>query len=312
MKEFIKYLEAKNHSKTTRETYLRYISSFLKWYGADLFNCTKKDIIKYLQYLENNKEHANRTRSLALNALKHYFTYLYASGQTISNPANLLNIRGTHKRTLYNIYTPDQLNAIYDNYHVLYIQNYDDSHIPQKLRYDFSLCRQRNHVILGIFLYQGIVTSELNKIALDDVDLNRAVIKIKAGRKSNERNIPLQAAQIGPLINYINTVRPQLLEKYNSSSNALFLPMLDNNANATYNKPLAGVLYALAKQVKSLDENFVNFKQIRASAITHWLQTEGLRKAQYLAGHRYISSTENYLPNNLEGLIDDVAKFNPF
>ncbi len=46
--------------------------------------------------------------------------------------------------------------------------------------------------------------------------------------------------------------------------------------------------------------------------ITQWLKIDGLRKAQYYAGHRYISSTEKYLPNDIDGLIDDIAKFNPF
>ena len=66
------------------------------------------------------------------------------------------------------------------------------------------------------------------------------------------------------------------------------------------------------KQLKSIDRNFINFSQIRTSVITHWIQTEGLRKAQYLAGHRNIVSTETYLPNDLNELINDIQKFNPF
>jgi hypothetical protein len=31
-----------------------------------------------------------------------------------------------------------------------------------------------------------------------------------------------------------------------------------------------------------------------------------------MAGHRYISSTENYLPNNIDDLIDDIKKLHPF
>jgi integrase/recombinase XerD len=75
---------------------------------------------------------------------------------------------------------------------------------------------------------------------------------------------------------------------------------------------LMHTLKPLTKQVKSIDKNLLNFKQIRASVITHWLKIEGLRKTQYNAGHRYISSTEKYLPNQIDGLIDDIAKFNPF
>ena len=72
------------------------------------------------------------------------------------------------------------------------------------------------------------------------------------------------------------------------------------------------IFKSFTKQVKALDANFLNFKQVRASVITTWLKTQGLRKAQYMAGHRYISTTERYLPNEIAGLIDDISKFNPF
>jgi integrase/recombinase XerD len=36
-----------------------------------------------------------------------------------------------------------------------------------------------------------------------------------------------------------------------------------------------------------------------------------LREAQHRSGHRYVSSTEAYLVNDLEGLAEDVAKFHP-
>jgi hypothetical protein len=68
----------------------------------------------------------------------------------------------------------------------------------------------------------------------------------------------------------------------------------------------------LSRQVKSIDKQFFNFLQVRASIITFWIKTQGLRKAQYLAEHRNISTTEAYLPNNLDGLIDDINKLHPF
>jgi integrase/recombinase XerD len=36
-----------------------------------------------------------------------------------------------------------------------------------------------------------------------------------------------------------------------------------------------------------------------------------LRQAQYLAGHRYISSTESYQQNEMEGLSEEVNQFHP-
>ena len=72
------------------------------------------------------------------------------------------------------------------------------------------------------------------------------------------------------------------------------------------------VFKALTRHIKTFDKQFNSFKQLRSSVITFWIKTHNLRKAQYFAGHRYISSTEDYLPNNLENLIDDINKLHPF
>jgi integrase len=77
------------------------------------------------------------------------------------------------------------------------------------------------------------------------------------------------------------------------------------------NQGIYDALSHLRRKMKAIDRNFVNFRQIRASVITNWLKTEGLRKAQYLAGHRTVQSTERYQPNNLENLIEDIAKHHP-
>jgi integrase/recombinase XerD len=45
--------------------------------------------------------------------------------------------------------------------------------------------------------------------------------------------------------------------------------------------------------------------------IVKWLKLYNLRKVQYLAGHRYISSTESYQQSEMEGLTEEVNKFHP-
>jgi len=169
-------------------------------------------------------------------------------------------------------------------------------------------------------VYQGLTTRELQRITLADLDLNKATVKISGTKKSNERNIPLNASQIGTLIHYLNEIRPQFLAFLNTENEQLFLPLPEAGRlvvskvelTKVNNPDLMGVIKNLSKQVKTLESKFVNFKQIRASVITHWIKTTGLRKAQYLAGHRYISSTENYLPNDLQSLTEDITKYNPF
>jgi integrase len=160
--------------------------------------------------------------------------------------------------------------------------------------------------MLTFLLYQGLPTTELPQINLNDIDMQKARLTLNNGLTI--RNLPIQAAQMGTLIYYINNIRPQALEFCGIETEKLFFSLSAEQCEKTFSKPLR----KLTKQVKSIDKQFVNFAQTRASVITHWIQAEGLRKAQYLAGHKHINSTENYLPNDINSLMNDIQKFNPF
>jgi site-specific recombinase XerD len=140
--------------------------------------------------------------------------------------------------------------------------------------------------------------------------LIKATLKIRGGKRLNDRVLPLKASQIGLLMQYTQKTRPQIQEYHRTENNKLFLPLATSPKNA---KDKVTYIYELlATQIRTIDKQFLNFTQIRASLITFWLKTYGLRKAQYMAGHRNISTTEAYLPNNLEDLTNDISKLHPF
>ena len=70
-------------------------------------------------------------------------------------------------------------------------------------------------------------------------------------------------------------------------------------------------LHHLILALKQIDPSVISAKQIRQSVIALWLKTEDVRKVQYKAGHRYVSSTETYLINDLEDLQEDINKYHP-
>ena len=74
---------------------------------------------------------------------------------------------------------------------------------------------------------------------------------------------------------------------------------------------LSNLMTQLMLKVKKINPSVMNTQQIRASVITKWVKVYNLRKAQYLAGHRYISSTEGYLQHDLEGLQEELNRFHP-
>ena len=113
-------------------------------------------------------------------------------------------------------------------------------------------------------------------------------------------------------MHYTQNIRPQILELNNNDSEKLFLPLPEYSKTHTDKSSIMGTFKQLSKQVKTVSPVFLNFKQVRASVITGWIKTEGLRKSQYLAGHRYISTTERYIENDMESLTDDINSLHPF
>jgi len=310
--DFISYLQSKNLAPSSVAHYVRELALFLAWIDKEEIQIIKPDVLKYLEYLKNKRNLENVSRSRILNSLNHYFTFLHKQEQINENPCLFLKIRGTQKTSLYRTFSPEELQTLYDTFYLLFVRDYDNSHIPKNQRRQSDLSKQRNAVILNILINQGTTTKEIDKILLQDLDLMQATLKIRGGQKSNERILQLEATQIGVLMNYLQNIRPQLLEYHTQESEKLFLTLPEYSRQQTESSNLMHVFKPLVKQLKSIDPNFLSFKQIRASIITNWLKNQSLRKVQYLAGHRYISSTEKYLSNNLDGLINDIDKLHPF
>jgi len=312
LRAFTEYLQKKNLALSSIIRYRTDVEKFFNRTQKEAIQVTKADILKHLEYLKKRKKQQNVTRKMHLISLNHYFTFLYEREEITENPCLFLKMRGTKKKTIYKTFTAERLAELFDNYYHHFIKNYDDSHIKPHNRYYASLSRERNAAILSFLVYQGTTTKELDTLLLQDLDLIKATVKIRGGKKSNSRNLPLKAEQIGLLMHYLQNIRPQLVEYSTIESEKVFLPLPQYSKKNTDKENLMHLFKRFRDQVRSIEPHFINFKQIRASVITHWLKTEGLRKTQYLAGHRYISSTERYQANNIESLTNDIAKLHPY
>jgi site-specific recombinase XerD len=310
-KEFIAYLQSKDFAERSITNNVKYVAQFFEKMKKEAIQITKPDILKFLEYLKN-KGFKNAYRSYYLSALKHYFNFLYQEKRIAQNPCLFLKIRGTRKIIRYKIYTPEELDELFDNYYSFFVRGYDISHIPKNVRKEAVLSKERNALALSFLIYQGATTTEIENIELKDIDLIKAVLQIHGRRKLNSRTLPLKATQIGLLMNYLQNIRPQILEYQTKESEKLLLPLPEVGHKKTDKDITKNVFARLSMQLKSIDKQFLNVVQLRASVITFWLKTQGLRKTQYLAGHRQISTTEKYLPNNLDSLTDDINKLHPF
>ena len=312
MKKFRQYMESRSLSKATQTEHLKTLNIFFKWVKKEDIQVTKPDVLKYLEHLKK-KGLQNVSRRNHLITLNHYFTHLYNSDLITENPCWFIKIRGTNKKKLHKIYLPEELDQLFDNYYVLFVRNYDDSrHRHEGQRHYSTLYRGRNALITSILFNQGTTTQEIQKIETNDIDLIKATIRIKGGKRLNERVLPLKASQMGLIMHYLQNIRPQILDYHTNDSEKLFMSLPAIGYKTTENEMDRNVFTPLVKQLKTIDKQFINFQQVRASVITFWIKNNGLRKAQYMAGHRNISSTEKYVSNDLDGLTDDINKLHPF
>jgi len=67
----------------------------------------------------------------------------------------------------------------------------------------------------------------------------------------------------------------------------------------------------IKKMINRYEPGLRNKSQIRTSVITGWLQHYNLRGVQYMAGHKYVSSTERYRMDTLEDLQKELEKYHP-
>lgn len=253
------------------------------------FGTTKEEIDykTFLKYIEELKKTGIKTNTLQnyIANLKIYFSYLQEENYRSDNPIENLQIKGRIKNILGHLLTPEELEDLYYSYQIK----------------DNNLARKRNKIIIGLLVYQGIHTKELPHLKEEHIEIYKGKIHIPQTPKTNARTLELKPWQLMELMEYIQQIRPQIVPK---DQEALFTSSYGNTN-------ISNVLKQLTNELKQINYNYQNPIQIRNSVIVNWLKTNNLRKTQYLAGHRYISSTEKYQQNNLEELHQMINNFHP-
>ncbi|MCP4354542.1 MAG: tyrosine-type recombinase/integrase [Proteobacteria bacterium] len=299
---FYDFLLSKGYSYLSSESYIRDAQNFINWCKNENLPVEQVNYSDILHYLQSIKQRVQqRTASVYINSIKHYFRYLKASNEIIENPVNQVQIKGIKRRKLYHILTKAELESLYHHFEV---PSKESEHKNQNWYQLSVLAAKRNKVILGLLVYQGLNTNELNNLDKKDVKLREGTICIRGTRRSNERIMRLEAFQIMDLMEYILKSRAELLELSGKESEKLFI---SSGSGAKLQNTIQKLMEKLRSQNKEID----NAKQIRASVITNWLKLHNLRQVQYMAGHRFVSSTEQYLINNLDDLQEDINKYHP-
>lgn len=299
--DFINYLLGKGYSDSSAAHFYGDLKKFQAWLvkqQLEIENVEYNDMTAYLQSIAHLAQH---TKGCYLRSIKHYFTYLIIRNERTTNPVEFIQLKGIKRKKLYDILNRHELDRLYSSYT---LPDPQDKNKNQNWFALAVLAQKRNKVILGLVLYQGLDSRDLKLLTVQDVKLQEGKIFIPGTRRSNERELKLESLQILELMEYLLTTRKELLALTNKQTDQLF-------TSAGSSEQFHNIQVYLIKRLRTINSKVTSLKQIKASVIVHWLKFYNLRQVQYMAGHRFVSSTESFLMNEMDGMIEDIDKYHP-
>ena len=302
--KFREWLLLKKYSPATVATVIRTVEYFRGW--AALENIQDLEEVGYsdaLGFMKWSAGHGASQKTIAgyLTHVRKFYSFLISEGVVGENPVAHIKVQGIRRKIYYDILAPEELEKLYQRYPTT-IQHGEGKTLPPQARN--VLARRRNKVILSLLVHQGLRVEEIKALRLQDLHLREGKITIHQQRRTAARTMPLQSHQVYELMDYTHDTRKQLLGFYGQATDRLFINLQKGENFYSITQGLLKVLRQLNPRIKNLD-------QIRASVITKWLRQYDLRQVQYLAGHKYVSSTERYKAGVIDELQSDVLKFHP-
>lgn len=301
--KFKEWLLLKKYSPATTVTTVRIMEYFKGWAATE--NIFETEEITYqdaMMFISWSSKHGASQKTIAnyLNHIRKFYQFLISEGTVKENPVAHIKVQGIKRKVYHDILNTEELQLLYNLYPTT-ITAEEGKNIPPQQKNILS--RRRNKVILSLLIHQGLRVEEVAALHLQDLQLREGKITIHSQRRTAARIMKLESHQVYELMDYIHEIRKQFIEVH-GTSDKLFLQW--KKAENFY-----GITQMMLSHLRKINSRIKNFDQIRASVITQWLRQYDLRKVQYLAGHKYVSSTEDYKVNVIDELQDDITKFHP-
>lgn len=302
VESFRKHLQKQHIDKNTLRQKTNYAGYFLKWCETEHLQATDtryNDLLNFVDYCKlegKSKTHVNRI----IASVRDYYKYLKKESPDIINPAANLYLKGERHKVVSGIINFAALENIY--------QTIETTSNRQK----------RNKIILGLLIYQAVNTEELSKLEPCHVKLKEGKIYIPGNRRRNSRTLELKSFQVMELHEYLTEIRPKILEEITKPKPCRKPDRINRTrikdqlfVSINGSEHIKNSLLHLFRDVQKINPNVINAVQIRQSVITYWLKNHNLRQVQYMAGHRWVSSTERYQTNNLDSLQNRLDQYHP-
>lgn len=288
MKEFKDYLTQKGYNKQYVERTNNTIKAFQEWSNTNKIDHKTADYNALMLYVEHQRQKGNKTNTLKqkVKAISNYYAFILRA----DNPATQIKLKGQLHKIPHQLLEESELLEIF------------------KLQHTKGLIGKRDKVVVSLIIFQGLIANDLEAIELKDVDLLEGKIYVPSTRTTNARTLDLKPQQLLLFQDYISKIRREILKEANTQSNKL---IVTTGISKTNEERLQNLVNIIRNRIKVEFPKLKSLKQIRQSVITNWLNQYGLRQTQYMAGHRFVSSTERYNVEKEEGLRLELDKHFP-
>jgi integrase/recombinase XerD len=278
---FLHHWRLKNHAPSyiaIAEHYLSDFACYLEGQGLyDIRSITKDDLASYLRSLKTRRR-TGRKKLLAQSTIytwwgivRLFFQFLTSEGHLVYDPTPHIDRPGNGPKTTREPLPEEDIDALLSQ---------------PDIRQPIGL---RDRALLELFYSTGIRSGELLALEIFDVDLVEKTVRIRKGKGSKERVLPLGAHAEWYLSTYLSDVRSRFSLR-NPDEKTLFLSR--NGRPLTHH-----ALYIRFDRYKELSgiQSDVCPHILRHSCATHMLEGGAdMFSLKELLGHSCVDTTQLY------------------
>jgi integrase/recombinase XerD len=295
---FEAYLKKRQLGATSIKLYQRSAGlyhQFLESHHIIATEASYSDVLEFTQSLQQTMTD-QQVRDV-LCGIRHYYQYLKTKDQTIINPANGLYLKKRKQRIAHDLLSEEQLEELYQSFELKdsFYKSKDRFHKPEEEDSFYKPKDRFYKLLLGLLIYQGLTTGEIQQLRKQDVEFKQGRIRIPSSKRSSSRYLKLEAVQVYELQEYLQTQSHTKPTDY----------LLHRSSSTFYHH-----FKKLTKALK-IYPYYKNTQQLRQSRIAIWTRQYDLRYAQYLSGHKRVGSTERYDQRALQELSEELKKRHP-